>query len=313
MKILFCTLTLGSYRSSEAIERGYPLSNERKPVWDWLVRHGFDGIDLGETWFNFYEAPDDALVELGEEVRSYGLTIGGLTVLRKAITWPAPEEVRAVNQVLLRRAVKAAQLAGAPLVNMSISPQPWEAGVREQDLRGNNNPVGSSMRARDEDYLEATKFLQSLAKDAETKGTELTLELHQNSLVDTPDSMLRLISNVDHPLIKANPDLGNFYFAYATPDGGWEEVCEKLAPHTNFWHVKNIQRIYFQAEDRAQHINAPLGEGMIDYRRAISIMSRGGFDGYISIELATGADPFSAILSGKQYLDDLLHDEIRYY
>ena len=310
MKIVFCTLTLSGYRSPEAAERGYPLAEERKPVWDWLVRHGFDGIDLGETWFNFYDAPDDALVELGEEARSHGLEIGGLTVLRKIITWPAPEEVRATNRGLLSRAVKAAQLAGAPLVNMSISPQPWEVGVREQDLRGQSDPVGSSMRARDEDYEEAAGVLRSLARDAEPERTELTLELHQNSIVDTPKGMLRLIDLVGHPLIKVNPDLGNFYFAYATPEGGWDDVCRMLAPHTNFWHVKNIQRIYFQEEDRAQHINAPLGEGMIDYRRALRILRDGGFDGYISIELATGADPFNAILSGKRYLDEMMRDEI---
>ena len=49
---------------------------------------------------------------------------------------------------------------------------------------------------------------------------------------------------------------------------------------------------------------------MIDYRRALRIMRDGGFDGYISIELATGADPFNAILSGKRYLDEMARDEI---
>ena len=168
MKILFCTLTLSPYNSLQATQRGYPLADERKPVWDWLAQHEFDGIDLGETWFNFYDAPDDALVELGDEVRNHGLEIGGLTVLRKIITWPAPDEVRQTNQKLLSRAVKAAQLCGAPLVNMSISPQPWEVGVLEKDLRGNHNPVGSSMRARDEDYEEAASVLRSLAQEAET-------------------------------------------------------------------------------------------------------------------------------------------------
>ena len=116
---------------------------------------------------------------------------------------------------------------------MSISPQPWEVGVREQDLRGQSDPVGSSMRARDEDYEEAGGVLKKLASEAEPKGTELTLELHQNSIVDTPEGMLRLIDLVGHPLIKANPDLGNFYFAYTTPRGSWDDVCRMLAPHTS--------------------------------------------------------------------------------
>ena len=119
---------------------------------------------------NFYDAPDEALVELGEEARGHGLEIGGLTVLRKIITWPAPEEVRATNRGLLSRAVKAAGLAGAPLVNMSISPQPWEVGVREQDLRGQSDPVGSSLRARDEDYEEAATVLKSLARGGRAGG-----------------------------------------------------------------------------------------------------------------------------------------------
>ena len=68
--------------------------------------------------------------------------------------------------------------------------------------------MGSSLRARDEDYEEAAGVLRSLAREAEPEGTELTLELHQNSIVDTPKGMLRLIDLVGHPLIKANPESG---------------------------------------------------------------------------------------------------------
>jgi sugar phosphate isomerase/epimerase len=88
MKILFCTLTLRPYLSQAAAQRGYPLPDERKWLWDWLVEHGFDGIDLGETWFDFYHAPDEALAALGEEIRQHGLEIGGLSVLRKIIKPP---------------------------------------------------------------------------------------------------------------------------------------------------------------------------------------------------------------------------------
>lgn len=306
MKILFCTLTLRSYLPPAAAARGYPLPDERKWVWDWLVEHGFDGIDLGETWFNFYDAPDEALATLGEEVRQHGLEIGGLSVLRKIIIPPADETVQTENRQKLYRAVDAAAIAGAPIVNMSISPQPWQVGIREQDLRGQANPVGSSLRAHDVDYEYAAEFLRTLTDYANEKQIGLTLELHQNSIVDTGDSMLRLLKQIGRPEVKANPDLGNFYFSYATPEESWDEVCRKLAPHTDFWHVKNIQRVYFESEDRAQHYNTPLSEGMIDYRRALAIMRDGGFDGYISIEMASAGDPFACILAGKQYLDLLI-------
>jgi sugar phosphate isomerase/epimerase len=306
MKILFCTLTLRPYLSQAAAQRGYPLPDERKWLWDWLVEHGFDGIDLGETWFDFYHAPDEALAALGEEIRQHGLEIGGLSVLRKIIIPPAEEEVQIENRQKLQRSVDAAALVGAPIVNMSISPQPWQVGIREQDLRGQAKPVGSSLRAHDVDYQYAADFLKSLAVEAEAKKVALTLELHQNSIIDTGDSMLRLLAHIDRPDVKANPDLGNYYFSYATPEESWEEVCRKLAPHTDFWHVKNIQRVYIESADRAQHYNTPLSEGMIDYRRALQVMVAGGFDGYISIEMASAGDPFACILAGKEYLDLLI-------
>lgn len=308
MKIAFCTLTLRPYMTAPAVERGYPNTEERKPVWEWLLKNGFDGIDLGETWFNFYDASDEALVGLGEEIREAGLEIGGLSVLRKIITSPADRHVQLVNRHKLRRAVHAAGLSGAPLVNMSISPQPWEVGVREEDLRGQSDPVGSSKRTQNEDYAHAAEFLEGLSIEAEQTGVGLTLELHQNSIVDTADAMLLLLDRISRPNVKANPDLGNFYFSYATPEGSWEDVVRKLAPHTDFWHVKNIQRVYVASEQRSYMFNAPLAEGMIDYRRAMRIMKNSGFDGWISIEMASAGDPYACIQSGKRYLDELIEE-----
>lgn len=310
MKLLFCTLPLRAYLSPESQARGMPSPGERSRLWRWLVEHGFDGIDLGETYLNFYEAPDAELEAVGREVREHGLETGALTVLRKIITPPAAEAVQSENRRKLRRAVQAAAIAGAPIVNISISPQPWEVGVWEQDLRGQADPVASSKRARDEDYRHAAEFLTTLSVEAERQHVGLTLELHQNSIVDTPDSMLRLLHRIDHPNVKANPDLGNFYFAYATPDGSWEDVIQKLASHTVFWHVKNILRVYVASDDRASFYNMPLDQGMIDYRRAVRMMADDGFDGYISIEMASGGDPFASILAGKRYLDEV-REEIR--
>ena len=308
MKISFCTLTLRSYLSSASLERGYPSPDERRRLWEWLVKNGFDGIDLGETWYNFYDAPDKELETLGKEARSFGLEISGLTVLRKIITPPADEAVQLANRHKLRRAVYAAALTGAPLVNLSISPQPWEVGVREQDLRGQADPVACSRRAQDRDYAHAAEFLEALSIEAERLNIGLTLELHQNSIVDTADSLLLLLNRINRPKVKANPDLGNYYFAYAVPDGSWEDVVRKLAPHTDFWHVKNIQRVHVESEQRAYLFNAPLRDGMIDYRRALQIMKDSGFDGCISIEMASGGDPFACILAGKQYLDGLIEE-----
>ncbi|MBI4552751.1 MAG: sugar phosphate isomerase/epimerase [Candidatus Latescibacteria bacterium] len=308
MKLLFCTLTLRPYLEPASRERGIPSPDERRRVWDWLVAHGFDGIDLGETWLNFYDAPDDELVAVGQEVRDHGLAIGAVTVLRKIITPPADEHVQIENRRKLRRAVEAAALVGAPIVNMSISPEPWQVKVREQDLRGQADPVASSTRADEEDYRIAAEFLASLALDAEQQHIGLTLELHQNSIIDTPDRMLHLLRHIDHPNVKVNPDLGNFYFAFATPPCSWEDAVTQLARHTDFWHVKNIQRVYVESEDRAYLINAPLDQGMIDYRRALRMMAAQGFDGWISIEMAGPGDPFACILAGKEYLVGLLRE-----
>ena len=61
MKILFCTLTLSPYNSLQATQRGYPLADERKPVWDWLAQHEFDGIDPDPEDERFLLAAGDSV------------------------------------------------------------------------------------------------------------------------------------------------------------------------------------------------------------------------------------------------------------
>ena len=78
----------------------------------------------------------------------------------------------------------------------------------------------------------------------------ISIELHQNTLCDNSWSMLHLLELVDRPNVGANPDLGNVYWTYETP----EESCEDatgLAPHANYWHMKNLVRVPLPGMQRA--------------------------------------------------------------
>lgn len=53
-------------------------------------------------------------------------------------------------------------------------------------------------------------------------------------------------------------------------------------------------------------IETPLGEGNVDFSNYIAALNNCGFDGYLTIERETGADPVSDIIKAKELLDKLV-------
>ena len=53
-------------------------------------------------------------------------------------------------------------------------------------------------------------------------------------------------------------------------------------------------------------LETPLGEGKVDFKAYIAALRDAGFDGYLTIERETGADPVADIRLAKGMLDDLL-------
>jgi sugar phosphate isomerase/epimerase len=112
----------------------------------------------------------------------------------------------------------------------------------------------------------------------------IAIEVHQHSIVDNSWSALHLHQLVNKPNPGINPDLGNIYWTYDVPEERGEDAILALAPVAKYWHCKNLYRVYLPHDNRSVFLRAPLGEGEIDYRFAITAMKTAGYDGYLAIE-----------------------------
>jgi len=309
MKIALGTHSMIGY---PPVIKQIPSSKRRKCIFKWAQKKGFDGIDVGDWWFDFYTAEFSEVEKLKNELLEHDLELAGFNCLRKCVTHPSVKER---NQDDLRRAIEVAKIVRPAVVSISLSLDPDADSINKQQNdelsmspTGLSVSPGSSIQAMDEEFHEAAEFLAELAEDAESADVGVALELHHCSIADTSQSVSKILSIANHPNLSANPDLGNLYWAYNCPLEPWHEAVERLAGRINFWHVKNLHRVYIPEIKRSFFIQAPLDEGDIDYRWALEKFVSKGFNGYISLEGAGPGDLFAFATRGKIYLDELISD-----
>lgn len=300
MKIALATHILRGYPPRSG---GIPTPEARRALFRWARKQGFDGIEVGDWWFDYYNASLDEAEALAREIKDHGLELAGFNCLRKCVTHPA---VATQNRRDLRRAVEVAAVLRPEFVSISLSLGADTVGIPADRDRGTNYSPGSSAEATDAEFSLAARFLAELAETAGRAGVGVALELHHCSLADTSQSLLRLLDEANHPNLSANPDLGNLLWAYAEPKEAWYEAVERLAGRVKFWHVKNLQRVHVPEVNRAFWVHASLEAGDVDYRWALARFAAAGFDGYLSIEGAGPGDLLAFAARGKAYLDELI-------
>lgn len=302
MKIAFSNYSLRGYPPRDG---GMPDERSCDNLLAWAQEKGFDGIEVGDWWFDFFNCDVRKLEGIVQKMRSRGLELAAFNCLRKCVTYPSVGEK---NKKDLRRAIEVAGIVHPKIVNISLSLGPDASGTPPDRVRGLSRSPGGSAEASEADFVEAAHFLAELAEQASRDGVKIAIELHHCSIADTSSSMLKLLKLADHPNLSANPDLPNLYWAYDKPKENWFEAVERLAGKVQLWHAKNVKRIYIPEVNRAFFVHAALDEGDVDYRWAMSRFIEAGFDGWISIETAGAGDALDFIERGKRYLDRLIKD-----
>ena len=115
-----------------------------------------------------------------------------------------------------------------------------------------------------------------------------------------------MLELTDSPHVFANPDLGNIYWTYDVPEETSEEAIVALAPHSKYWHCKNLNRVHIPENEHSIFIRTPLPDGEIDYRFAINAMLDAGYDGYLAVEGATAGDQLQADKRSHDYAREIL-------
>ena len=169
MKILLATHALRGYPPRIG---GKPTSHAYSNLFAWAKQKGFDGIEVGDWWFDFYTAHIDDLKRLKEEMEDKGLELAGLNCLRKCITHPAVAEK---NKQDLKRTIEVAKIIKPKFVNISLSLDPRISGTADDRLRGLPTSPGGSAGAKKEEFAETAAFLAELAEDALSAKVEVAL------------------------------------------------------------------------------------------------------------------------------------------
>lgn len=243
---------------------------------------GFDGIELPAM-----NLADAAIDTLRAELEDAGVPC----VAIRGGGGAAHPRVAAANKKRMEDAVHFAAKVGASVVNSTVTTPPREPG-KKGTYRGESVSQGSSRYAREADYERTASAVTDVANIAEALGVEISIEVHQNSIVDNSWSALHLLGLIDAPNVGINPDLGNIYWTYDIPEESCEDAIVALAPHVNYWHCKSLYRVHIPDLETAIYVQAPLPDGEIDYRFAIAALLDADYAGYLAIEGVRYGDGF---------------------
>ena len=141
----------------------------------------------------------------------------------------------------------------------------WFDVARTLDVPAFRVNTGGSNPPTEPEIAASIESFKELAVDAERSGVKVTIENHNGISADA-DAILRLLHEVDTPLVGTCPDFGNF-----PPENRYDQIA-KVAPCAVVAHAKMF--------DFDEHGN----ETTIDVPRAVEILADAGFDGDLLIE-----------------------------
>jgi sugar phosphate isomerase/epimerase len=273
-------------------------ATDRRRFLEHSKKIGFDGIELPAM-----NLPDAEAATFRSELEDAGMPC----VAIRGGGGAAHPRVAAGNKQNMINAVHFAAKIGAGVVNSTVTTPPRDPDGKGT-YRGASVSQGSSRLASAVDYERTAKAVSEVAGIAADQGVEISIEIHQNSIADNSWSALHLLELIDAPNVGVNPDLGNIYWTYDTPEESCEAAIAALASHVNYWHCKSLYRVHIPDLETAIYVQAPLPDGEIDYRFAIAALLDVNYDGYLAIEGIRDGDQFHQDGRSVAYVKSVLSD-----
>lgn len=219
-------------------------------------------------YFHSFSMDNDPL-EMKDILDKYGVRASGLSahtpLMRPEISVP-----------YLEKAIRFAAAIGTNVVNT-------DEGIRPAWLE-------------DEECFPVMRYtLKKALQVAERYGVYIGIEPHQ-SISKKTEGLLRIATLVKSDFLRVNYDTGNAYLGGEDPYAGLKAVLPLLV-HI---HAKDIS--IRQAEDErgkvtGTAVGCACGEGVIDWKRIVTILREANWSGVLSVECGTP----------KQAADSLAH------
>lgn len=262
-----------------------------------IAELGFDHVDLVSAWVSPGELDEVGLGALGESLERAGLALTGISLVRASVIDPADGDA---NLELSHATLEAAARLGAPLVSVGFH-RPLQGAQLDGPFWMSPAPLDD---AGDANFAKAIDRLAELSARAAELDLQLSLELHEGTLLDRGERIGRIIDVVGAANLGVNLDLGNLVRVPGRPVESWQETLVACAAAVNYTHLKN----YIRLEDpaRGTSLSAPCGvaDGEIDYRTVVDTLVAAGYRGALCIE-QYGGDPFWVMQQARNYLESM--------
>ncbi|QNN82542.1 sugar phosphate isomerase/epimerase [Brachybacterium sp. Z12] len=279
---------------------GTPILEAPSTVWASQLRQvkelGVDQIDPTDAWLPLAKLSDDRLEEFRRVLDGEGLSLASISMTRNSVV-----DVNNGEQNLrdAHRFIEIAPSFGVSVVN---------TGFMQATTEAQQNAIWFWLEDGhvDDPALRdlAIERVRQLGDAAQKQGIQLSLEMYEDTYVGTADEAVSFVTDVDHQAVGLNPDIGNLVRLHREVEP-WEDMFEKVLPHSNFWHIKNYTRDFDPATGAYSSAPMPLKYGYINYRKVIRRALEFGYTGPFCCE-HYGSDSLGVIAENVHYIRQVL-------
>lgn len=152
--------------------------------------------------------------------------------------------------------------------------------------------------------------IKRIMPEAEANGLILAMENHYG-VTASADDMLRIIEGVAHSFLKVTFDAANFVPMDEDP----VLACKTLLPYIGHVHLKGIRRTATEPDYENAYLTGrdvhrgfefcSLGEGAVNDRAILELLSQSSYDGFYSLEYENTKDPVEGTQRSLEYVKNL--------
>ena len=263
-----------------------------------VAEAGFEHFDPTDSWLRIGDLSPARLQEFMDVVKAAGLSIPAVSTARRSVIDP---EFGEENLAYSHRVIDATAAVGARIASFGFFRALTPAQKEALWFWAAQGPVDPD---DPEVWDLAVRRIRELGEHGDRVGVDISLEMYEDTYLGTADSSVKFVTDVDHPRVGLNPDLGNLLRLHR-PVESWESMAAKTLPHANLWHVKN----YFRDEDpttgQIVTMPAPLEFGVMNYRKAVRMAIDAGYRAPFVTE-HYGGDGLSVSATNREYLRRIL-------
>lgn len=259
---------------------------------------GFTELDPTDSWLRLADLEASRLAEFTAVAASLGLTVPAISTSRRSLIDPVHGEA---YLAYAHRVIDTAASIGAGAVSFGLFgplTAAQKAALWFWTADGERNPDDPAV------WNTAVTRVRELGRHAAGVGIEVSLEMYEDTYLGTADGAVRFVTEVDHPAVGLNPDIGNLIRLHR-PVEHWLSMIEKTVPFAKYWHVKNYLRDENTTSGLISTHPAPLELGLVNYRTAIGLALKAGFKSAFLVE-HYGGDGLSVSARNRDYLRRIL-------